>query len=618
MSDSAVCFKVVGTSSREDAGIVTSHPMKEPPLIERILQVALWAGVVATSLAGLHIVWCTLHAVVEWAQPLPSWDEWKVVEDVRAFERGDYGAEWLFRQHNEHRIAVLRLVFLIDYFWFQGRGNFSRVVSVVLQVVTGIGLLRMVRRALPRVVVVAFVGTFFAAGFAATQLVNFLWAFQVQFFMVSAATVWSIALIASVPTHRGSHAATRLLAGLFLAVMATCSMGNGLLLFPMAVFVLWVARARWTWLVLTSVLGLGVCAWYLVGWQAGVPFEMATATKLLRMPRYALAFLGSPFWGLGEGRLSWVAGLGVLGFLGVALCWWRTGQLHARVYASCSKRALLGVGSFLLCSALVVGFARSPYPVAEVIASRYSTPALLFWLVCCGAWALFCAGHSAPGEFLGSRSRRTGRRALAVVPAVLLTLFLWNNQWRGEARFLDFSSRSHVVQSALLAEVDDPAALRAAYPDPSVVPDRAAWLRAHSMSMFATGEHLLLGRSLTDALSTVPSAEAVAAGAVEQVSVVGAGGGRGLRIEGWVVPLDRGAPRWLLVADGQNRVVGIGRVGYLRFDLPQHATRGSDRTAFICHAKPGPQERKLSLHVVDTDWSRAWLVGTEIVLPPGW
>jgi hypothetical protein len=84
---------------------------------------------VAALSVGVYIFATTLLMVVHSWTVVPYWDQWDNL--ILASDKTFSGIvpvglfHWFFAQHNEHRIAVPRLIFAIDRFFFASTNRFN-------------------------------------------------------------------------------------------------------------------------------------------------------------------------------------------------------------------------------------------------------------------------------------------------------------------------------------------------------------------------------------------------------------------------------------------------------------------------------------------------------------
>jgi hypothetical protein len=132
---------------------------------------------VVVLLAWLAMTIAALGYVARYGSNVPSWDEWDIVPTMTGVQ--PVTLEWLWSQHNEHRIPVPRLVMLS---LFRAFGNDFRVLmvfNVLAMAASALGMIFVVRRLRGR--------TTFADAFFPILLlnfshgVNFIWGWEVEF-----------------------------------------------------------------------------------------------------------------------------------------------------------------------------------------------------------------------------------------------------------------------------------------------------------------------------------------------------------------------------------------------------------------------------------------------------
>ena len=83
----------------------------------------------------------TVRHLVEYYNPLPAGDYWRVVEDLSAFKNFDLSPLW--RQHNEHRIVFPEVIFAIDMLCFEGRQLLPAILNFCFHFTTWLVLARV-------------------------------------------------------------------------------------------------------------------------------------------------------------------------------------------------------------------------------------------------------------------------------------------------------------------------------------------------------------------------------------------------------------------------------------------------------------------------------------------
>jgi hypothetical protein len=258
-----------------------------------------WAeqDVASLLLAGLAILFALLTvvsmAVIDWKgySILPWGDMWDYWAWYLKYKDHLFTALWL--QHNEHRIAVARLFFLVDQNLFHARAVFILVCIFLIQFFHALLLAWLARLANWRCKTGSvFLGAAaFLCLFSAQQYTNFTWSFQIQFvavyFAVTAALT-SVMVLARSSSQGAAWVATRrhlwMAAAIVFGIIATYSMANGLLIWPLLVVVAyWYDLPRRDKAVLV-VTGAIMWALYLGGYKTP-PQHSSIREGILKLPR---------------------------------------------------------------------------------------------------------------------------------------------------------------------------------------------------------------------------------------------------------------------------------------------------------------------------------------------
>lgn len=318
-----------------------------------------WALMVAGALALVGL----------YGSNVPSWDGWDMVPTLTGAQ--PVTLEWLWSQHNEHRVPLPRLLLLglnsvvIDF----------RLAMIFNVLATGALAAAMIRTAAAlrgrRVLTDAF---FPLLLLCPGQAANLLWGWQVQFFASMLLAGVALLLLLRCAPGRDAPTGVALPLGGCLVLLALCG-ANGLALVPgLAVWLLWTFRRRPAAVALAA-LALALTAAYFVGYEA-VPFHPKSPGPRATL-RTSVQFLSL---GLGPAvrdvwPLSGVAALGLLvGSVGALAHAWRTRPEL--------RHGALGLGCFLgamASLALGLGLGRDGFE------TRYTTLALPAW--CCAYFA---------------------------------------------------------------------------------------------------------------------------------------------------------------------------------------------------------------------------------------
>jgi hypothetical protein len=380
--------------------------------------VAVWACWLAMLLGAVALV-------AVYGSDVPSWDDWDMVPTLTHTQ--PVTAEWLWSQHNEHRVPLPRLLFLI----------LNRLTTVDFRVtmyadVLAVGLLaagfiwaagRLRGRA-------SLADAFFPLVLLEPgQSVNMLWGWQIEFFASAVLAGVAVLVIALAGTALSVRRSAIVVGACALLLPLTGANGLGMVpalaLWPLALALL---PDRWTgsgeFHGDRLLLGLGVGAFlltalYFVGWER-VPHHPRSAGI------YATLTTAVQFLSIGSGPA--VRGLWPVIGLAVVSCVGATAALLLRAWRDRPRERARAGGLLLVLGALGslalgLGMGRNGFEV------RYVTLAVPAWCAVWLAWMIYGEG-------------RAGARFPAVLTAAA-AVALWGNARFGLTYARDL--RSHLA-----------------------------------------------------------------------------------------------------------------------------------------------------------------------------
>jgi hypothetical protein len=356
---------------------------------------ARWGSVIAWGTWAGMLVTAMLF-VARYASNVPSWDDWDMIPSLTRNQRVTW--DWLWSQHNEHRVPLPRLVFL----------GLDRVFGVDMRVTMYFDVVLMA--ALAAALILAAVrlrgrpsptDAFFPLALLSLgQAANLLWGWQLQFF--ASVILAGIALVAIV--RAGSTMSIEragVVVGVSTLLLPLCG-ANGLGMVPaLAAWPLALALlpAAWTGapgarrhpgLVLLGIGALALTTLYFVGWQR-VPYHpksQGSLQTLLTAAKFLTIGLGPAIRGIWP--LSGAMALTVLGFSVIRLAGvWRTEPAE--------RARALGLACFigaLTALSLGLGLGRNGFE------TRYITLAVPVWCAVYFVWLLYPGPHRPPAGAL--------------------------------------------------------------------------------------------------------------------------------------------------------------------------------------------------------------------------
>ena len=513
-----------------------------------------YALTIAAVVAAIATLTFTVWAVFRLYVVLPVWDEWAWVFDTRKIWDGTYDWTELIRPHNEHRIAVPRLVFLADARLFAMSGRPVLVTMFLLQAMNAslliLPMAKLVAGTVPRLLLASLV---ILVLFSLRQRGNLENVFQVQFVGVFTAAALAItsyveALIRQAAADRRSNLLFCLAA--VACVVATYTMANGVLAGFVLVALALLLHAPWRTVAATATLSgvLAACFFYhYVPSATAQPLSYA----FLHVGTYAayfVAYLGNPV----STTLPLAETFGLLGVIGFGGATWCVATSRTRTSGAVT---LLGIAGFIVATACSTAYGRAPLGTDQALESRYVTPTSLFWCALVLFWV-----PAMTQEFFG-RGQVFGRVLLAVAIAALAM----TSTWFEAVAWPDMAAQAATFRKfrdSLLAGLYD-ADLTAQFevwPD-AEIRGSSEFLRINRLSLFAEPEAAFLGRRITDVGSVTKPASCK--GGIAIATVDPGLGPEGTRLQGSAHDEEHGRRvRTILVTDHGGIVIGYGSLDW--------------------------------------------------------
>lgn len=520
--------------------------------------------------------------------PIPITDEWPYLTSADILTS-------LLRPHNEHVIALPKLVFLLDILLARGSHIVSLSAILIVQAIHSLLLMSIAKRAgAPKECLILIpAGLFWAYPFS-----NFVVGFQVQFVGVFLLATLAFATLVS----RSRFA----VAGAYLwSLAATFTMANGVLvglLLPIVAAMHGAERRAIAWLTAGALFNIGAyAACRIAGPAAAAEAGTPGIGGLETLPVYFGVYLGAPFARLlfRAGELSGT-GLGVAALIGLAaaaafaillLRAFLSGELRRRP----AGLALAALIVFLLASAAATAWGRSfDFPLSSAATGRYGTPALIFWV----ALFAFAAAFPLRDTPVLRWPVQAGAALLVLVmaasqPIILKSAMMSPNgatppNAGSEGLYLlpDHLADRRLAVTALLAGVNDASAIRSVYSlDDGRFFARARDLQRAGLAPFDHPWTRLLGRSAAG----IPIAERRDCPAGTQPPASLAEGG--WRVGGILPGGNGGGGSHVLITAADHRVWGYG---WRSADRSWADTLSGGNPQWLGHVRAGAPARLLA------------------------
>jgi hypothetical protein len=320
--------------------------------------------------------------------PVPYWDMWGgTLQFVQRFD--DDPIRELFAQHNEHRIVLSRLLFLIDYHLFGGTSAFLVICNYVFAAAIWVVFARCLlslnvhEPGQDRWVLVAILGAWL---FLWAQKVNFTWAFQSQFFLAQLIPLLAF-LSLSRAAFRPQVLSRWFMGALILGGLSPFTMANGLIVFPIMILGAVLMRMSRIQIGILVVCASVAISLYLSDYRApaahGSVLETLAAQPVTVL-HYTFTYLGNPgVYIAGSSSVVRYAST-FAGLCLAAITLVLTIQSVWRRHASPVSFGLLLFIIFVGAGAFTTAAGRVSFGIESAFSSRYTTPVLMAWA------ALFC------------------------------------------------------------------------------------------------------------------------------------------------------------------------------------------------------------------------------------
>jgi hypothetical protein len=464
--------------------------------------------------------------------PMPWFDDWDtVLLWSRVTAAGDVITA-LLTPHNEHRIALPRLLTLVDFAVAHGSGAFNLAVIVIAQALIGVVFYLASRQVLRHAML--FMLLALCLLFSGHQMSNFLWSFQTQvplLYLFSALAFW-------LACRAIDDRPMLFLPAFMLGVLASLSQAAGLFTLPVLVLAaaLYGRRFRWLTTLLLMLASALMFTWYLHGESSGhrEPLQLAAVPGLIR---FALDFLGSP-------ALELVGDYTVLvGFAVVLLAF----SLILKARGSRPDGAAAIALAFIIMiglTCMAAAEARSFLGPDAATESRYGTPAVVLYLA-------LMAG------FWPRRQQQPASRAEAWrvgVMALLVALFGSATTLLLPYDYADLRVIKARAETAYAANVDDQPSISAVGLEGRIWRARP-FLQRHQLSIFARKEQQAIGQPLTQRFAVRPGP---CPGNLDSAAAVLSGERPGYRLAGWALAANGHAANTVIFA-ADNIVLGYAR-----------------------------------------------------------
>ena len=505
--------------------------------------------------AGLVTVLFTLFVTIRSYSPVWFSDQWTIGDEL--LRGSPLSLHQLWQQHNEHRIPILKLAFLLDVYLFKGHNLFLYFVNWSAQLAM-LGLSVLSLRRLGRFSnweQRTLIGLIAFCEFNPKQLENFTWAFQSAFFMTflfAFLAICSVVFYAQEVDRQPKQGHTWLLwLCVAAAFLAECNLASGLIcwvVLPFCLSLLGLKRTLLRPFIVFGLLGVGV---YLIGYHSPGGATTKPSEALLRpfqILGYIQTYLGSSWDGLSR---DWGMFVSPLAISFVAFLW--TKSLVDRKHHDGFYVVSISMAMLCLLAAVMTAMGRLNFGYSQAAASRYQTPAMLFW----------CFGAIAAVSIPAASSRY--KRFLAIQVACLGLFAAQAKAYGSVLAQYDFAAFAYDVSGLALESGIDLQKVRTIFPN--LLPIQ--WyqdIRSRQIIPPIFPEFSHVGRPLLSVYKMAPAT--ACQGFLDQVAPVPGDAPSHVSVRGWAslnsILTEKSV---IILAADDGKIVGIGITGAARPDV---------------------------------------------------
>ncbi len=539
-------------------------------------------------LVGIITVTLSAYLVIVSYTNLPHWDEWSQI-DFAANRKAQSTLDWLWSQHNQHRLVISRLFLLADLRWFHATQVFLLASIFIIQLVHLLLLSWSMRVLGHWRQGLWLTGTGLATFclFYPSQWENFTWGFQTCFVLPSMFATFSWIGLLLYWIHSKEHPGgprpwKYLLLSIAAGIGASYSLSNGNLVWPLLAGAALLLRLRLAAVLSFLISGAVSTVAYLNNYYRPASFPQSSETMIQTL-KYLVVYFGSSWVSNNVRAAEFIgcAGLVVLLFVILRLpSYVRDG----RPFPIQLVLTLL----FCLGTGIVTALARLAFGIPQAFSSRYQSIALLFW---------FCIGLLLLGWAVSLHEARTAT-FLLVQTVLLATMLLAASRAKislMRARLQGFQLNAAAM--ALVTDAPDKEQLQWADSQPDYVLSLVPYMRRERLSVFSGMLPSLLSKPLNSVLSIAVPDECT--GQIESIRPLDSGRLRSFRITGWAWDHKNRRPPSEIVTTTNGIISGFGVVGDWRPEV-REANRKvtSNYTGFTAYVRETGESSPVNIYIV--------------------
>lgn len=324
---------------------------------------------------------------------IPYWDMWDgYLGFASAFNNALLESNFtkafnlLFSQHNEHRILIARLLFLIDYNLFAAKSIFLNAFNYFLLVCLLICFVHLIYKEYKKrlntsnwssILILIII-----LNFSWVQYENLNWGFQSQFFLVFLIPLICFIYFSKIWVDK-QFTINKIILLFILGLLSSLCMINGVIVLPLiTIFCLLNLNSNKKLFAVNLFGSLLIIFLYFYNFHfiaSHSNISSSIFTNFFNVFIYACTYLGSLFFHLFFKNnfslyLSTIVGLICLSLFSFTLL-----KTYKNVISNYKQLALSFFIIFIITSSFLTAIGRVDFGIYQAVSSRYSTPSVLFF-----------------------------------------------------------------------------------------------------------------------------------------------------------------------------------------------------------------------------------------------
>ena len=330
-----------------------------------------WKNLIVVALVAIPVV-SMLVVLIHNSVNVPFWDQWSYVELLQKLDNGRLTFYDLWAQHNEHRILFPKATLLA----LAQFTNYNVRFEVLLNLAASCGSIAVIssllKRSLPKRQFLRSILLVVATWLVLSPLawINWIWGFQFAFFLGAFTVLFTVWCLIEMQRKPASNYPFYL--AIISATVATYSLGNGMVIWPIGFALLFLNKASRDILKRWGLAAVLVLATYFYKFHRSP--DSPHFSQLIKQPvavaRYILQNLGHPLARTPEGAKYTGIFLLICFVVGAVYLWRNKQELVVKIWVS--------VGGYALLTAILAALSRLNFGVDHSMSFSYVTSSTIF------------------------------------------------------------------------------------------------------------------------------------------------------------------------------------------------------------------------------------------------